>query len=219
MATTIILVRHGETDWNREGRYQGKRDIPLNERGREQARALAEGLKGVRFDAAWASPLSRARDTALAVLEKQASKLELGSEPGLAEIDHGEWEGLLASEVAERWPGMLESWRASPHTVQMPGGETAADVQGRAVRAIRKLVAECEGRTLLVAAHDAVNKALLCWASQAPLSSFWRFKQDSTALNCLQFEGAGEELQPRIVLVNSVAHMGRLLSGIEHRAL
>ena len=214
MATTVILIRHGETDWNREGRYQGKIDVPLNERGRAQAIQLAEGLKAIPFDAAWSSQLSRARVTAEVALGD--SGLEVREHKGLAEIDHGEWEGKLAAEVARDWPEQVAAWRKTPETVQMPGGETVQIVQDRAVAAMKEIVAACAGQTVLVAAHDAVNKTLLCWAAQAPLSRFWAFKQDSTAVNALRFEGAGP---PTILLCNSIAHTGKLLSGIVHKAL
>lgn len=217
MTTTFILVRHGETDWNREGRYQGKLDIPLNANGREQAAKLAAGLASLKLDAAYASHLARAYATAQVVCAKRG--LEVVKEPGFAEINHGEWEGKLAAEVAEKWPQEVNAWRNWPHTVLMPGGERIADVQSRAVAALVKLARQHEGKTVLVAAHDATNKALLCWASEAPLSSFWRFKQDPTALNCLEVTIDGEKITPRIVLMNSMHHTGVLVSGIVHKAL
>lgn len=217
MTTTFILVRHGETDWNREGRYQGKLDIPLNANGREQAGKLAAGLASLKLDAAYSSHLARAYETAQSVCAKRG--LEVVKEPGFAEINHGEWEGKLAAEVAEKWPKEVDAWRNWPHTVLMPGGERIADVQSRAVTALVKLARLHEGKTVLVAAHDATNKALLCWASEAPLSSFWRFKQDPTALNCVEVAIDGEKITPRIVLMNSMQHTGVLISGIVHKAL
>lgn len=217
MTTTFILVRHGETDWNREGRYQGKLDIPLNANGREQAAKLAVGLASLILDAAYSSHLARAFETAQTVCARRG--LDVVKEPGFAEINHGEWEGKLASEVGEKWPKELDAWRNWPHTVQMPGGERIADVQSRAVKALTALAAKHDGQTVLVAAHDATNKSLLCWASEAPLSSFWRFKQDPTALNCLEVTTEGEKITPRIVLMNSMHHTGALVSGIVHKAL
>lgn len=217
MTTTFILVRHGETDWNREGRYQGKLDIPLNANGREQAAKLAAGLASLKLDVAYSSHLARAFETAHTVCAKRG--LEVIKEPGFAEINHGDWEGKLATEVGEKWPKELDAWRNWPHTVLMPNGERIADVQVRAVRALTQLARKHDGQTVLVAAHDATNKALLCWASEAPLSSFWRFKQDPTALNCLEVTIDGEKTTPRIVLMNSMHHTGVLVSGIVHKAL
>lgn len=217
MTTTIMLVRHGETQWNREGRYQGKLDIPLNDNGREQARRLALGLATVGIDAAYSSPLARAYETARIVCEGRG--LEVTPHPALAEINHGEWEGKLASEVEQAWPNEFDAWKHWPHTVQMPGGERLSDVQARAVAQLAAIAEKHANQTVLVAAHDATNKTLLCWASEAPLSSFWRFKQDPTAVNCLELSRVRDTWLPRIVLMNSVQHTGALISGIVHKAL
>ena len=111
----ILLARHGETPWNAEGRYQGQADIPLSEVGESQARALGQRLKDLRIDRAVASPLSRARRTAeMALGESRAAMLSL--DHGLAEIAHGEWEGLLASEINARDPKLMQAWRETPQT-------------------------------------------------------------------------------------------------------
>ena len=127
----ILLARHGETPWNAEGRYQGQVDIPLSEVGLAQARALGERLREVRIDRAVASPLSRAARTAqLALGEARAA--QLGFDDGLKEIGHGDWEGLLASEIAARDPERLRAWREAPDSVLMPGpgGESLQRVLG-----------------------------------------------------------------------------------------
>ena len=120
----ILLARHGETPWNAEGRYQGQEDIPLSDTGERQATLLGARLADVRIDRAVASPLSRADRTArLALGAVRASTL--ATDPGLAEIAHGTWEGLLASEIRARDPERLTAWRDAPDTVQMPGGAKA----------------------------------------------------------------------------------------------
>lgn len=105
MTTTFILVRHGETDWNREGRYQGKLDIPLNANGRDQAAKLAAGLASLKLDAAYSSHLMRAHETAQTVCAKRG--LEVFKEPGFAEINHGDWEGKLAPKLQKSGPKRL----------------------------------------------------------------------------------------------------------------
>lgn len=213
--TTLILARHGETDWNREGRYQGRRDIALNSAGREQAAMLAQSLGGVRLSAVYASPLSRARETAAAA----AGNLPVNIVPELAEINHGEWEGLLATEVAQRWPGVFQAWREAPHTARMPGGETLGEVEERASEAVSALVSAHPGATVLACAHDAVNRALLCVWLGMPLSAFWRLRQDAACVNVVQFtREAGGAWRPRVCLVNSLAHFGKLWSDHDHAA-
>jgi probable phosphoglycerate mutase len=119
----LLLVRHGESTWNVEGRYQGRLDPPLSPRGREQAQALAARLYRQqlarvdknRLTGIVSSPLLRVRDTAQICAE--AIGLPVDIDDRLTEISHGEWEGKLREEIANRWPEMIAAWRADPHTV------------------------------------------------------------------------------------------------------
>ena len=212
----ILLARHGETRWNAEGRYQGQMDIPLSEVGEGQARLLGERLKDVAITRAIASPLSRARRTAeLALGEARVS--ELGLDIDLQEIAHGEWEGLLASEIRERDPERLRAWREAPETVQMPGGESLRQVLDRAWPALESAV---EGLgaddTLLVVAHDAVNRVLLCRILGLPLARLWSFRQAPTTINLLE----GPDLAHlEVVRLNDCNHHTPLFGEAVHRAL
>lgn len=212
----IMLARHGETRWNAEGRYQGKMDIPLSETGEIQARALGERLRNVDIARAVASPLLRATLTAqLALGNDRAQQLML--DPGLQEIDHGLWEGLLAGEIGQRYPDGLRSWRERPHTLQMPGGESLQQVLDRAWPA---LLRSCEGLshddTLLIVAHDAVNRVLLCRILGLPLARLWTFRQAPTTLNLLEGSDA-EHLE--VVRLNDCSHHTALFGEAVHRAL
>lgn len=212
----ILLARHGETPWNAEGRYQGQVDIPLSAVGEAQAHALGERLADVRIDRAIASPLSRARRTAeLALGEARASMLQL--DEGLAEIAHGEWEGLLASEIHARDSELMQAWRDAPQTVQMPGGESLQQVSARAWPAFARA---CDGlgddTTVLIVAHDAVNRALLCRVLGIPVANFWRFRQAPATLNLL--EGADVD-RLDVVRLNDSHHHTALFGEAVHRAL
>ncbi|NCB17031.1 MAG: histidine phosphatase family protein, partial [Synergistales bacterium] len=169
----IFLVRHGETDWNREGRFQGQMDIPLNGKGLAQARTVVEAMKDVSLDRIVASPLSRARETARPLAELKGLRAELSE--GLIEIGHGLWEGRTSGEVEAEWPGRLEAWHTRPETVVMPGGESLEDVQNRAWPALLR-IAEGKGENIAVFTHDAVLKVLLMNVLDCPLSSFWKFQ-------------------------------------------
>ena len=207
----ILLARHGETPWNAEGRYQGQEDIPLSEVGIAQATALGERLRDLRIDRALASPLSRARRTAeLALGEARSSQLLF--DDGFKEIAHGEWEGLLASEIRERDGERLQAWRDAPDTVQMPGpgGESLQQVLDRACSGLG------EADTLLVVAHDAVNRVLLCRVLGIPLSKLWTFRQAPTTLNLL--EGADVDALD-VVRLNDCSHHTALFGEAVHRAL
>lgn len=211
----IILARHGETPWNAEGRYQGQVDIPLSPVGEGQARALAQRLRDVPITRAVASPLTRARRTAEIGLGDRAPML--GTDPGLMEIAHGEWEGLLAAEIRERDSERLTAWRDTPHDVLMPGGESLQHVLDRAWPAFARA---CDGLdaddTLLVVAHDAVNRVLLCRILGLPLANLWRFRQAPTTLNLL--EGPDVD-RLDVVRLNDCTHHTPLFGEAVHRAL
>ena len=214
----ILLARHGETPWNAEGRYQGQEDIALSEVGIAQATALGERLRDVHIDRAVASPLSRARCTAeLALGGARASQLSFDN--GLMEIAHGDWEGLLASEIRERDGERLQAWRDAPDMVQMPGvgGESLQQVLDRAWPAFARA---CDGLghsdSLLIVAHDAVNRVLLCRVLGIPLSKLWGFRQAPTTLNLL--EGADVE-HLEVVRLNDCSHHTALFGEAVHRAL
>ena len=213
----ILLARHGETPWNAAGRYQGQEDIALSPVGEAQAVSLGRRLESVRIDRAVSSPLSRARRTAeLALGAERASTLQI--DPGLQEINHGSWEGLLASEIHARDPEGLRAWREAPDSVRMPdGGESLQDVFDRAWPAlVRASEGLGVGDTLLVVAHDAVNRVILCRVLGIPFSRLWTFRQAPTTLNLLE----GESVQQlEVVRLNDCAHHTPLFGEAVHRAL
>ncbi len=211
----ILLARHGETAWNAEGRYQGQADIALSPVGEAQARALGGRLRAVPVTRAVASPLARARRTAeLALGERSAM---LATDAGLMEIAHGTWEGLLASEIHERDPERLQAWRDTPHDVLMPEGESLQHVFDRAWPAlVRAADGLGEDDTLLVVAHDAVNRVLLCHVLGIPFGRLWTFRQAPTTLNLLQGP-AVDTLE--VVRLNDCSHHTALFGEAVHRAL
>ena len=211
----IILIRHGETTWNIEGRYQGQEDTPLSPRGLEQGKLLAQGLKNVPLDVCISSPLQRSYQTCKFCADLH--KLPVATDARLTEINHGDWEGVLAPDIAKAYPVEFEQWHTAPHLVQMPGegGETLDDVRRRVRAAFDEYARKYEGKTVLVAAHDAVNKAIICDLLGLGMEHFWQIKQDNTCINVMEYnEGAW-----RLVLLNSVNHMGFLFSGIEQAGL
>jgi probable phosphoglycerate mutase len=211
----IILARHGETLWNAEGRYQGQEDIPLSPVGEAQAAALATRLRDVPITRAVASPLSRARRTAEIALDDRASMLT--TDAGLMEIAHGEWEGLLAAEIHARDPGRMRAWREAPHEVLMPGGESLQHVLERAWPSLERATAGLGATdTLLLVAHDAVNRVLLCRVLGLPLARLWSFRQAPTTINLL--EGPGIDALD-VVRLNDCSHHTPFFGEAVHRAL
>jgi broad specificity phosphatase PhoE len=212
----ILLARHGETPWNAEGRYQGQEDIPLSPVGEAQAAALGARLRDVVIDRAVSSPLSRSFHTAQLALGPERAAM-LTTDEGLKEIAHGTWEGLLSSEIRERDPERLQAWRDAPHEVLMPEGESLQHVFERAWPALARAARSLgDGDTLLVVAHDAVNRVLLCHVLGIPFAKLWTFRQAPTTLNLLE----GPDLEHLdVVRLNDCAHHTPLFGEAVHRAL
>ena len=183
-STRIYLVRHGETDWNALGLCQGGVDVPLNEAGVAQAEALRVKLRNVRFDAAYTSPLARARRTAEIVL---AGRQPLPAPvPALSELSYGAWQGL----APHQWPGAetagRERWAADPWGVSFPAGESLHDVWRRAVPVWDRMVAAHCGETVFVSGHGHVNRVLLLHTLGWARERFWELEQPNGAVWLVQ---------------------------------
>nr|WP_255599751.1 histidine phosphatase family protein [Synechococcus sp. MU1643] len=206
----LILVRHGETDWNKAGRFQGQIDIPLNENGRHQAAAARDFLKDIPIDRAWSSTLSRPTETAQIILEAHPD-VPLTQIDGLVEIGHGLWEGKLESEIREGWSELLDTWKRAPETVQMPEGETIQDVWARSVRSWGEIAGELKPEeTVLVVAHDAVNKTILCDLLGLTPADIWAVKQGNGGVTVVDI--AADPGQPAVVTcLNLTSHFGSVI--------
>jgi probable phosphoglycerate mutase len=161
--TTILLARHGETDWNSERRWQGHADQPLNEVGREQARELAETLAGRSIDVVYSSDLVRAHETALIVAERLGLPVE--GDAGLREVDVGDWSGRLVAEIEAADPEAFQLWRQGRKAWN--GGESYEEMGERVVGAVLRLAARHPGETVLIVTHGGSIRA--CRATAAGL--------------------------------------------------
>jgi probable phosphoglycerate mutase len=206
----LLLVRHGETDWNRQGRFQGQIDIPLNANGRAQAAAAGEFLRRLSFDRAYTSSMARPRQTAEGILSHHPG-VPLTSVPHLVEIGHGEWEGRLEDEIADRWAELLADWKRAPETVQMPGGETIHDVWDRSLEGWNRIATSLDpDETALVVAHDAVNKTILCDLLGLSPADIWAVKQGNGGVTVIDYPH-GPDQPPVVVCLNQTAHLGGVL--------
>ncbi|MDR7451067.1 MAG: histidine phosphatase family protein [Armatimonadota bacterium] len=201
--TRIYLLRHGETTWNAEQRYQGRLDAPLTAAGREQSARAGDALRDVTLAAVYSSPLGRALETARIVAEAQG--LAVVPREGLHEISLGVWEGLTVAEVAERYGEALRQWRTAPHLAQIPGAETLQAVQHRAAAALDEIRRRHRGEAAAVVAHGGVNKLLLLALLGAPVSAYWRIRQHNGCINVLEFDGERGWMR----IMNETAHLER----------
>jgi broad specificity phosphatase PhoE len=183
----IILVRHGETDFNAAETFRGRADVPLNEKGLRQAQLLGEYLRDEKIDTVYSGPLQRAVKTAEAVAA--CHNLPVNVVENLNDIDCGEWQGLSLREVKERYQELYQDWLDTPEQVKLPGGESLEDVKNRALPFVQDAVMRCgEGKIVLVS-HRAVNKVLICALLRLDNSSFWSFKMDTGGITRFNFDG------------------------------
>lgn len=167
----MLLARHGETEWNVEGRWQGHSDSPLTPRGHEQARLLAEALAGEPLTAVYASDIGRSYRTAEPVAARHG--LEPIADPRLRELDAGSWTGRLGRELQAEDPEGMDAWRFRPWAHQMPDGETLAEAQARALKFLSERLPRHAGETVAVISHGAVAQCVLAAALGRPLEALW----------------------------------------------
>lgn len=176
----IILVRHGETDWNASEIFRGRTDLPLNETGRKQAEMLGEYLSQEKIDIIYSSPLKRAVETAVAITGHQA--IEVNTVVNLTDFNFGEWQGLSRGEVAEKYAELYRDWLDTPEQIKIPGGESLEDVRSRALPFVEDTIMRCgEGRIVFVS-HRVVNKVLVCSLLGLDMSHFWNIRIDTCSL-------------------------------------
>ncbi|BHH83192.1 histidine phosphatase family protein [Desulforhopalus sp. 52FAK] len=203
----IILVRHGETEWNRLHRFQGRTDIPLNSKGVAQARAAGLALQHEQITAIVSSPLQRAFDTALqiATFHKVPTVIK---NAGFIEMDLGEFEGMEAKKWVKEHSEFRLRWEASPGGLSMPGGESLKKVQERVVDTLESICASLSsGSTLVICTHNFVIGSLLCFASKISLDDFRQLKQDTAAINIIYKSGS----EFTVETVNDCGHLQELM--------
>jgi broad specificity phosphatase PhoE len=208
MTTRIYLARHGSTLLGGEDRFAGETDVQLSEIGRAQARALGARLAIERIDAAYASPLSRARETARLVAGPHGREVIVS--PELREISHGRWEGHTRTEVESLYPDDYARWESDPFTFAPPGGETGLAVTARALPALLEIVAAHGEGQVLVVSHKATIRLLVsALLGFDPRNYRDRLDQSPACLNILDFRDA---TRARLTLFNDTSHYGSTAS-------
>lgn len=207
MSMDLILVRHGQTDWNPLGKVMGRQAIPLNAAGRGQALAAAEWLKTIEFHAVYSSPMQRAVETA-EIIGAANDLAEVMAEEGVAEIDYGDWVNMTFAEVAEKYKKEHEEYRHAPSRMRVPGGENIAEVQKRAVAAIERIRQKHEGERAVVVSHADVIKAILVHCLGLPLDVMQMIGCDNGSVSIFRF---GTEWGDRLAALNYFADVKKIL--------
>ena len=199
---TVILVRHGETDWNQSRRIQGgNSDTQLSERGKQQAESLATKLEQERIQAIYSSSLQRALDTAQAIAHHHQLKVEI--EPSLNEIDAGELEGAPVDKISSHLYQLLTTGSQGKSAFKMPGGESVAEVQQRAWSTIQRLVSQHPDGVIVIVSHYFVILSIICSALNLPLSQMGRLRLGAGSISTIVFDGQAT----RLVLLNDICHL------------
>jgi broad specificity phosphatase PhoE len=184
--TRIILIRHGQTAWNKVEKVRGQVEIPLDKTGLAQAE-LTGARVAVEFRpvAVYSSPLQRAVQTAAAI----ARRLDLQVQPvaGLNDMHFGEWQGLSPAEVEQRWPDLACAWLKAPHTVTFPGGESLERLRQRSMAALHEIIGHHPDQVVAVVAHTVVNRVILMAVLGIDNSNYWRIGQDTCAINVFEW--------------------------------
>ena len=181
---TWYLVRHGETAWNAENRYQGQTDEPLTDTGREQSRALKKGMTAIDINFATCSDLSRARETGEIILENRG--ISIRADPRLRELNYGEFEGLTGDEIRSRAGSGTRSWHNGSPDTKAPGGECFADLHARVGEVVASLRAEVKAGNVMIVAHGGTLRSLVLHLMGLLVTEFRKFRFSSASVTVIR---------------------------------
>lgn len=200
----LILIRHGETEWNKLGLCQGISDINLSEFGKIQASCLAESLKDSPIDFIYSSNLKRAYETASVIAHNH--KLEVEVEDAFREMDQGDFEGLPFERIKQTHTELLQSWRADPANFRIPNGETLQEVQDRAYNALKNIYVNHCCKNVLIVSHNFTIITLLCKFQGESLKDFYKYKIEETSKHIIKFKNDSYIVE----LLNDTDHLSNI---------
>lgn len=201
----IVLTRHGQVEGIDPPRFRGRMELELTGTGRAQAKTLAAAIaRQFSPEAVLTSPMKRCRDTGAAIAEVcgvPAAVLQ-----GIDDFDYGQWQWKTHDQVRAESPREFALWKQAPQWMRFPGGESLQDVALRTSDALRELWGRCRGGTVVLVAHDSVNRVILLQALDLPLSAYWRIEQEPCCINELF---VGDDGVMKIQRFNEIAHLAR----------
>ena len=200
--TRILLIRHGHVEGIAPERFRGRADLPLTSLGLAQARAVAARVAaGWRPSKVYTSPLSRCVATGATIARACGAPTEVLN--SLVDIDYGAWQGRVCTEVEQSEPQLYAAWRTTPHLVRFPQGDSLQDLVARAADALRLALARHPDETVVLVAHDSVNRALLLQLLEQPLSAYWRLAQTPCCINEIEVRDGWAQ----VLRANETAHL------------
>ena len=200
--TEIIIIRHGETEWNKTGCFQGHSDVPLSAEGRAQAAMLGKNLSVDHVDMIYASDLTRAMETAAPLAQRFG--LEVISDPQLRELNFGAWEGRNFNDVNAENPNAMKNFYTDPEQADIPESEPFPEFQRRVAGRVREIVAQERGKRIVIVSHGASIRILFADILSMPIRSIWHVSQLNTAVNKIRFEDDGFAV---VTLMNDTSHL------------
>ena len=196
----LILIRHGETDYNLQNRYCGFSDPSLNDRGVWQAERLVCRLRSEKVDMIYSSDLKRTYETAKIVFKNKI----IEKVTDFREMNFGIFDGLTHSEITQRHPELYKRWLSNPTRIKTPGGEGLKDLSKRVKEILSLILAQHQDKTIGIISHGGSIRVILCAALKYSLKMFWQIEQDIGALNIIEYS---EKSEPRVVKMNDTSHL------------
>jgi len=201
LSTQFILIRHGETEWNRVEKFRGRADIPLNDKGLAQAQQIAARLAGEKIRAVYASPLQRTLQTAAPLAE--VLNLRVKPHANLLDVDYGTWEGLSPEEAQAKFPEEYLKWLTTPGRVKFPGGESLRLVRVNISNLLNELAEKHAGETVALVTHKIPCLVTMCYALGLTNDAIWKLRIDLAAIN--RFERRDEKFI--VTALNNTDHL------------
>jgi broad specificity phosphatase PhoE len=202
MTTRFILIRHGQTEWNRGAeRFRGRADVPLDDLGRAQAQKIAVRLANEKIATIYASPMQRTLNSAQPLADAQ--HLQTQPHPGLLDIDVGAVEGMTIDEARQAFPDVMAQWLSTPGVAKFPKGESFKKMRTRIVALLDELAPKHNGETIALVTHRVVCSAMLCVVLGLEPNALWRIRQDNACVNLFEKHENGFV----VTLMNDTRHL------------
>lgn len=207
MTTTVLLIRHGQTNSNTSGYYMGWSEEDLNDTGYTQVHRLSSRLASLPIDSVYVSPLRRTCTTAAILAEPHG--LEPKVLDDLIEIKQGDWQGRHMDEIKEKWPELWRQSRTDPSKFTMPNGESFQQVSERAARAYESIAAANQGKLAVIVTHEVVVKVLVTHVLGTTNSVYRRFNIDNASLSMIRIDNGNA----RLITLNDISHLDNFERG------